>query len=367
MQKSLRVVLWSLVVASSVSQQVPTAPIYTSDKPPAITERSRENEANYTAPYFPLLGFTRYENNPILSPNPQNNWESAYLYNPSAIVLDDKVFLLYRAQNKSKTSSIGLAWSDDGYNFTRYSQPVLQASEWYEHIGGCEDPRVVRINRTFYLTYSGYDNTTARLCLATSTDLVNWKKYGPLFPDVTDVVYQWGDPQNYYSIKTGWSKSGAIINEPQNGTYYMQWGDSFLWTANSTDLIHWIPATDGAPFAPMLNVWEDGLMESGPPPVKTRNGKWLKIYNGQATGLGGYTSKQYSTGQMLIDPFNFPYGPPLARLETPILQPTTATEIKGQVDNVVFSEGLVQFKGKWLLYFGAGDAFLSVAHTPVQP
>jgi predicted GH43/DUF377 family glycosyl hydrolase len=147
----------------------------------------------------------------------------------------------------------------------------------------------------------------------------------------------------------------------------MQWGDSFLWTANSTDLIHWTPATDRAPFVQKLNVWEDALMESGPRPIKTRNGKWLKIYNGQATGLGGYTSKQYSTGQMLIDPYHFPYGPPLARLETPILQPTRETEIKGQVDNVVFSEGLVQFKGKWLLYFGAGDAFLSVAHAPVQP
>lgn len=83
--------------------------------------------------------------------------------------------------------------------------------------------------------------------------------------------------------------------------------------------------------------------------------------------FGGYTSKQYSTGADSIDPYNFPYGPLLARLETPILQPTTETGIKGQVDNVVFSEGSVQFKGKWLLYFGAGDAFLSVAHALVQP
>jgi hypothetical protein len=34
--------------------------------------------------------------------------------------------------------------------------------------------------------------------------------------------------------------------------------------------------------------------------------------------------------------------------------------------NFDISEGLVQFKGMWLLYFGAGDAFLSVAQTPVQ-
>jgi predicted GH43/DUF377 family glycosyl hydrolase len=334
-----------------------------------ITPRTRENEANYTAPYFPLLGFTQYEHNPILSPNPANAWESAYLYNPSAIVLDDKVFVLYRAQDGEKTSSIGLAWSDDGYNFTRYNKPVVSATEWYEHIGGCEDPRVVRVNGTFYLTYTGYDNDTARLCLATSTDLVNWKKYGPILPGFESVVYDWRDPKSYFGLnKEGWTKSGAIIPERQpDGHYYMQFGDTYLYTAHSTDLIHWNVSGDGVPFALPLNVWEQGLIESGPPPVKTRDRKWLKIYNGMATGLGGYTATQYSTGQLLIDPANAPLGPPLARIETPILQPTTATEIKGQVDNVVFSEGLVQFKGKWLLYFGAGDAFLSVAHAPVQP
>ncbi|KAK3939518.1 putative glycosyl hydrolase [Diplogelasinospora grovesii] len=350
-------------------QSTPRA--YGSNTPPSITPETRQNEANYTAPYFPLLGFEQYAGNPILRPNPNNSWESAYLYNPSAIVLDDKVFLLYRAQDQEKKSSIGLAWSDDGYSFTRYNKPVVEATEWYEEIGGCEDPRVVRVNGTFYLTYTAYNNVTARLCLATSTDLVHWTKYGPILPDFTEIVYNWRQPVVYYGpTPAGWTKSGAIIDERQpDGYYYMQFGDTYLYTANSTDLIHWSVSggAAGVPFAPPLNVWEQGLMESGPPPIKTRDGKWLKVYNAMATGLGGYTATQYSTGQMLIDPANAPLGPPLARIETPILQPTTQTEIKGQVDNVVFSEGLVQFRGKWLLYFGAGDAFLSVAQAPVQP
>jgi predicted GH43/DUF377 family glycosyl hydrolase len=353
-----------LGLASASSQQ-----IHASNQPPKITPHSRQNEANYTAPYFPLLNFTQYADNPILRPNPNNSWESAYLYNPSAIVLDDKVFLLYRAQDAAKKSSIGLAWSDDGYSFTRYNKPVVEATEDYEEIGGCEDPRVVRVNGTFYLTYTAYNNVTARLCLATSTDLLHWKKYGPMLPDFTPTVYNWNQPVTYFgSDPVGWTKSGAIIDERQpDGYYYMHFGDTYLYTANSTDLIHWNVSGHGTPFAPYLNVWEQALMESGPPPIKTRDGKWLKVYNGMATGLGGYTPKQYSTGQMLIDPANAPLGPPLARIETPMLQPTTETEIKGQVDNVVFSEGLVQFKGKWLLYFGAGDAFLSVAQAPVQP
>ncbi|KAB5578051.1 putative glycosyl hydrolase [Coniochaeta sp. 2T2.1] len=364
--------LLALAVANTVAtpssgQTTPQAS--GSDTPPTITSQTRQNEANYTAPYFPLLGFEQYSGNPILRPNPNNSWESAFLYNPSAIVLDDKVFLLYRAQDEEKKSSIGLAWSEDGYSFTRYNKPVVEATESYEEIGGCEDPRVVRVNGTFYLTYTAYNNVTAQLCLATSTDLVHWKKYGPILPDFVGTVYNWREPIVYYGpLSKGWTKSGAIIDERQpDGYYYMQFGDTYLYTANSTDLIHWNVSGEGIPFSQPLNIWEQALMESGPPPIKTRDGKWLKVYNAMATGLGGYTATQYSTGQMLIDPATAPLGPPLARIETPILQPTTETEVKGQVDNVVFSEGLVQFRGKWLLYFGAGDAFLSVAQAPVQP
>ena len=359
-------VLFSLLPLGSIAQ-APLS-VSSSDTVPRITPQSPDNDPNYKAPYFPLLGFKEYAGNPIMSPNPNNNWESAYLYNPSAIVVDDTIWLLYRAQNSSKTSSIGLAWSKDGYNFTRFNQPVIQATEPYEHIGGCEDPRVVRVNGTFYLTYTAFDSETARLCLATSTDLVNWKKYGPILPNITDIIFGASSPTLPYTTRVGWSKSGAILNERQpDGMYHMHFGDSFLYLANSTDLIHWNYETRPTPYAPKINIWEQALMESAAPPVKTRDGKWLKFYNGVGTGIGGYVFGQYSTGQMLIDPVNLPQGPPIARLETPVLTPTSVHEITGQVDNVVFSEGLVQYKGKWFLYFGEGDAFLGVATTDVQP
>lgn len=107
-------------------------PVYTSTSVPVVGPNSTDGDANYTAPYFPLLGFQEYPGNPILSPNPGSGWESAYLFNPAAIVIDDKVWLLYRAQNLSIISTIGLAWSEDGYNFTRYTQPVVYPTEPYE-------------------------------------------------------------------------------------------------------------------------------------------------------------------------------------------------------------------------------------------
>ena len=176
-----------------------------------ITQDTVECDSNYSAPVFPLLPFNKYAGNPILTPNPNNNWESAFLYNPTAIVLNETVFLLYRAQNASKTSSIGLAWSTDGFNFTRLNKPIIYATEPWEHIGGTEDPRIVRVNGTFYVTYTGFDNVTAKLCLATSTDLLNWTKYPPLFPNYMDVAYSDIDVPE---ARINHTKSGAIVSEP---------------------------------------------------------------------------------------------------------------------------------------------------------
>lgn len=188
------------------------------DFPYKINPSSQQNEKNYSAPIFPILPFTQSELNPILSPDPESSWSSAYLYNPTAIVLEDTVFLLYRAQNINKTSSIGLAWSNDGTTFTRLSGPIVYATEPYEQIGGCEDPRLVRVNGTFYLTYTAYDNVTARLCLATSQDLLKWKKYGPIFPDWSDVVFSDIDIP---SPRINFTKSAAIVNEMIDGVYHM--------------------------------------------------------------------------------------------------------------------------------------------------
>lgn len=350
-----------------------------------ITKETIEGDPNYTAPIFPILPFTKYTDNPILSPNPANNWESAYLYNPTAIVLNETVFLLYRAQNASKTSSIGLAWSTDGFNFTRLNKPIIYATEDYETIGGTEDPRIIRVNGTFHVTYTAYNNVSPQLCMATSTDLLNWTKIPPLFPGWTDVAYSDIDIP---MPRVNHSKSGAIIKEPTpDGLYHMYWGDSFFYHATSTDLKNWTTLPAEQYFARPVNPWENRLIEPGPAPIKTRDGRWLLVYNGMTTGRVGFPQNQYSVGQMLIDPSGSfrpnlntsqtvgcagsTYQPavrdgPIARIEEPFLVPEASDEMQGQVDQVVFAEGLVQFKGKWFLYYGQADSQLGVATAHVQ-
>jgi hypothetical protein len=53
-------------------------------------------------------------------------WEERNVYNPAAVVRDGKVYLLYRADDRSpdlgwgRTCRIGLAYSEDGIHFTRH-------------------------------------------------------------------------------------------------------------------------------------------------------------------------------------------------------------------------------------------------------
>jgi hypothetical protein len=88
---------------------------------------------------FPLLPFTNYSENPIMKPNPENDWESRFVYNPAAIVRDQQVYMLYRAQGPDLVSRIGLATSQDGIHFIRRTRPVMEPTQPYES-QGCEDP-----------------------------------------------------------------------------------------------------------------------------------------------------------------------------------------------------------------------------------
>ncbi|HET6567504.1 MAG TPA: hypothetical protein VFG50_06030, partial [Rhodothermales bacterium] len=175
---------------------------------------------------FPFDRFQKYPGNPIVQPQ-GTTWESKDVFNPAAWTDGDTVYLLYRAEDSTGigqwngTSRIGLATSKDGLHFEREAEPVFGPTEPWEQPGGTEDPRVVKVGGTFYLTYTAYDGETARLALASSRNLRQWTKHGLIFPN------------------RGWSKSGAILKDSVDGRYWMYFGDTDIWAASSPDLIHW--------------------------------------------------------------------------------------------------------------------------------
>jgi len=295
-------------------------------------------------------------------------WEEKDVFNPAAVVRNDSVYLIYRAEDTigkyAGTSRLGLAISSDGLHFTRRIAPVFYPAEdsmkVYEWEGGIEDPRIVEDeNGTYIMTYTAYDGKVARLCLASSGDLINWEKHGTVLTGT--------------QVDT-WSKSGAIvakqvgekiIAQKINGKYWMYFGDTDLFLATSDDLIHWQPLVENNKIKSILqpreNYFDSRLVESGPYALLTEKGIVL-IYNGMNLDSGGDSTLAkgaYCAGQALFDA-NDPTKL-IDRLEKNFLRPDKPYEITGQINQVCFVEGLVPFKGKWFLYFGTADSKIAVA------
>jgi len=60
------------------------------------------------------LPLTRYRENPIIAPREGSWWESRQTFNPGAILLEDKVHILYRAIGDDGISRFGYAVSREG-------------------------------------------------------------------------------------------------------------------------------------------------------------------------------------------------------------------------------------------------------------
>jgi predicted GH43/DUF377 family glycosyl hydrolase len=340
-------------------------------------------------PEWALGEFLRPEGvNPVITPDPQNRfycpmrqdsvaWEESDVFNPAAVVKDNKVYVLYRAEDNSatgigkRTSRIGLAESVDGVSMQRRSSPVMFPTEdntkEYEWPGGCEDPRIAVTGDGLYvMLYTSWNRKVPRLSVATSHDLLIWEKHGPAFATAYGGRF-----------KDIACKSGSIVTEivdgkqiitKVNGKYLMYWGEKMVAAATSDDLITWTPVLDNnnellGLIRPRDYFFDSALTECGPPAILTSKGILL-LYNGKNRKDDKrdkhFNAGTYSAGQVLFDLID-PYKP-IARLDVPFFRPTADFEKSGQyVDGTVFIEGLVFFHNKWFLYYGCADSQVGVA------
>src|SRR3954469_9523302 len=153
--------------------------------------------ASYTPPFG---AWTRGNGgNPILEPQ-RSGIEVAGVFNPAVVKDGSRYVMLYRAQDGQGTSRIATATSTDGIHFERGGEPALVPEAEYERNGGVEDPRLVKIGATYYLTYTAYDGKDAQLALAPSPDLRHWERQGVILP------------ANKGRWDLHWTKSGAILD-----------------------------------------------------------------------------------------------------------------------------------------------------------
>lgn len=301
----------------------------------------------------------RVARQPLLSPG--EGFTKFGLFNPAAIRIHDKTVLLFRAQDEHHTSSIGYAESRDGLHFTVEREPVFSPNAPYEKGGGVEDPRVVAIQGTYYLTYTAYDLHAAQLCLATSTDLRHWDRKGVILPAYKGT---WN---------TQWTKSGAIVPQKVNGKWWMYYLGTrqdadgkprdYMGIASSPDLLHWADATEKPVLERRPGAFDSRVMEPGPAPFITDAGILL-LYNGADEKL------TYGPGWVLFDR-NDPRHV-IARAEQPFISPVLPWEQVGNVPNVIFLEGVVPQSGAsgrtldLTGYYGAADKYIGAMRIHIQ-
>lgn len=322
----------------------------------------------------------KYENNPILKPNPNNSWEELVVCNPGAWYEDGNFSLLYRAAGNDKEHYIyfGLAESKDGFNFTRVSdKPVMSPTPDNFDAGCIEDPRIVKFGDTFYVTYAfrpfppgryweenhalkssitlneyapeGLKSNTANSGLAISKDLRNFKKLGRITDHNLD------------------NRDVILFPEKINGQYVMlhrpvEWvGEDFgceipsMWISFSDDLMVW---KNHQLLATKEFWWEDKKMGGSTPPLKTDKG-WLVIYHGVST-----KDDEYRVGVMLLDledPTKI-----IARAEDYIMEPEYDYETDGFYHGCVFPTGNVIKDDTLYVYYGGADRYVCVATCGVD-
>jgi len=322
------------------------------------------------------LTLDRFERNPILTPDGSRRWETKAVFNPAAIYENGKVHLLYRALGESDVSVLGYASSVDGLHISeRLDKPAYIPREPFEGVnpshpyipeptgiyvsggggmGGCEDPRMTRIDDRVYMTYVAYDGYShPRVALSSIhiDDFLahrwNWKK--PVLISPPYIV----------------DKNACILPEKINGKYvifHRVFPDILIDLVDNLDFdgkTKFIVGQYKIPTRVLSSDWDSLKVGCGPPPIKTKEG-WLLIY--QAVGVSDRS--RYKIGAMLLDlkdPTKV-----LARTRNPILEPSAVYENEGLKYGVVYPCGAVIINDRLFVYYGGADMVVCVATTKLN-
>lgn len=263
---------------------------------------------------------------------------------PEYKMIDARI-VTYKGQDYLTTlSHLRLVCSDDGVHFYEpEGYPKLTGEGELENYG-IEDCRVVKIEDTYYLTFTSVSDKGVGVGLRTTKDWKNFEIHGMILP-----------PHN---------KDVAIFPEKINGLMYalhrpsgIDIGGNYIWIASSTDGLNW--GNHKCLLKTRKDKWDSARVGAGASPIKTSKG-WLEIYH------GANHNHHYCLGAILLD-----LSDPsiiLAQSDGPIMEPTEQYETSGFFGNVVFTNGhLVSDDGKTLtIYYGAADEFVCAAEFSID-
>jgi predicted GH43/DUF377 family glycosyl hydrolase len=290
---------------------------------------------------------TRYSGNPILTKH-DVPYPVETVHNAGAIKFEDQYILLFRSHLKNGRSIIGIARSDDGFDFDVDSKPFMVPStegtflRFEEY--GVEDPRICAIDGVYYITYSAYSRFGVRIALAKTHDFKSVERISVISePDMRNVVIF---PETFNGRYARLDRPHSEINP---------WS---IWLSWSPDLVHW--GESEPVINPVSYHWDQMKIGPGATPVRTPDG-WLNIFHGVFPTMDGSV---YRLGVALHDIAN--PATVLSVADDWIVSPEDPWELAGYVHNVVFSCGAVaEDDGTLKIYWGAADTVMCVGTARV--
>jgi len=263
-----------------------------------------------------------------------------------------------RAPSKQHSRSyIGLAlFTPEVELLKRYREPVILPSEnpqGYDYLG-VEDVRITRIGDTFYALYCGFDGKDMRVCMATSKDLINWKKLGLVEGD----------------INSSNNKDAVLFPEKIDGHYFLlhrpmmgKISDRSMHLAMSNS-----PTGVWKNCGMLIHSFEnpvckDSWVGAGSVPISLGSERYLVIHH---TGNWLNSSKrEYDMDAAIFNFQNFspdnPAGIVEKRLEHLMVPETDCEKNSSMSIDIVFPEGSYEYRGEIYIIYGAGGVYVSAA------
>lgn len=313
------------------------------------------------------------------------SFENEGVLNPAVIKEGNSVHVFYRAVRKGNYSTIGYCELEGPLTIKeRHNTPILVPQFDYES-QGIEDPRIVKIDDLYYLTYTAYNGVNALGTLATSTDLKHFERKGiivaqVIFDEFKRLAECSGEvnPKYFRHVRHFrpdekvfmWDKNVVFfprrINNKLHFLHRIRPGIQIVDINDLKELTqefwvdYFLNLQKHIVLDPIHDSHEASYIGGGCPPIETEQG-WLLIYHGARDTINGYV---YSACAALLD-LNDPQKE-IARLPYALFQPEFEWELHGTVDNVVFPTGTALFGDTLYIYYGAADKHIACASVSLS-
>jgi predicted GH43/DUF377 family glycosyl hydrolase len=315
-------------------------------------------------------------------------FEDEAVLNPAIYQDGNTVHMLYRAVRKGNYSTIGYCKFDGPLNLIQRNEEPLLIPQFDYESHGIEDPRLVKIDDVYYLSFTSYDGVNALGSLCTSVDLKNFERQGIIVPQLSyDEFKRLADCSGPLNVKyERFHVHNNILNNPNRKL--LMWDKNLVFFPRKINgklfFVHRIrPDIQIASVNNLQELtkeyWENYLIHledkilltskykheasyigGGCPPIETDKG-WLFIYHGVHDSPNGYVYNACASLLSLENPQI-----EIARLPYALFKPEFEWEIIGDVNDVVFPTGTALFDDTLYIYYGAADKRIACASLSLK-